>query len=113
MESPTNTIETLVEQAEAYGRTSLELAKLKLLEKTTIVSSSLVSRLGVIIIVSLSAFVLNIGVSLYLGELLGKTYYGFFIVAAFYLLLAVLSHFFLYGWIKKPLTAFILKQVLK
>ncbi|MES2619762.1 MAG: hypothetical protein V4615_02845 [Bacteroidota bacterium] len=112
-ETPVDLIETLYERAESYGKTTYELTKLKSLETTTVVVTSLVSRLSVIIMISLFALVLNIGIALWLGELLGKSYYGFFIVAGFYLLAGVVLHFFLLKWIKKPMSDLIIAQALQ
>lgn len=105
-------IKSLFEIAEAYGKTTYELSKLKLLKATIIVISSLVSRLAVILTLTLFTLVLNIGIALLLGELLGHLYYGFFIVAVLYLIAGVIMHFFLYQWIKKPISKLIIKQVL-
>ena len=69
--------------------------------------------MSVIIMFALFALIMNIGVALFLGELLGKLYYGFFIVAAFYLLAALILHFFMYKWIKKPISDLIIKQALQ
>ncbi|MDB5284384.1 MAG: hypothetical protein JWO06_3459 [Bacteroidota bacterium] len=113
METPGITIKSLFEKGEVYTKTTIELAKLKSLETTTHVVTSLVSRLTVIIMVALFALVLNIGVALLLGELLGKSYYGFFIVAAFYLALGIVFHFFLHKWIKKPISDLIISQALQ
>ena len=113
METPANLIESLIERAEVYGKTTYELSKLKLLETTINVVTSLVPRLSVIIMISLFALVLNIGIALFLGELIGKSYYGFFIVAGFYLLAAIVLHFFLHKWTKKPISEFIIKQALQ
>ncbi len=113
METPVSLIESLVETAEVYSKTTYELSKLKLLEKTTHVATLAVSRFGVIIIFSLFALVLSVGVALLLGELLGKSYYGFFIVAAFYFVTGIVLHFFLSKWIKKPISDSIIKQVLQ
>jgi|SRR6185503_3811149 len=113
METPASTIETLFEKAEAYSKTSYELAKLKSLETTTTVATYLISRLSVIIMISLFALVLNIGIALLLGEVFGKTYYGFFVVAAFYLVAGLVLHYFLHQWIKKPLSDLIITQALQ
>jgi hypothetical protein len=113
METTTTQIETLLERIEAYSKTSIELSKLKSVEMTTMVVTSLASRLSVIILVSLFALVLNIGIALWLGEMLGKSYYGFFIVAAFYLLAGTVLHFFLHKWIKKPVSELIITQALQ
>ena len=113
METPANLIESLFERVEAYGKTTFELSKLKLLETSAIIAGSLVSRLSVILVISLFTLVLSIGIALWLGEELGKSYYGFFIVAAFDLLLAIILHFFLLKWIKKPISELIIKQALQ
>ena len=113
METATQSIESLFEQGETYGKTTIELSKLKALETTTVVVTSLVSRLSVIAMASLFVLVFNVGVALLLGDMLGKTYYGFFIVAAFYLIAAVVLHFFLSHWIKKPLSDLIITQALQ
>ena len=109
---PTN-LESLFEKAEAYSIRSLELVKLKSVERISEVASWVTSRLGVVITISLFAFSLNIGIALWLGELLGKIYYGFFIVAAFYLLVGLVLHLFLHQWIKKPLGDLIIKKALQ
>jgi lipoprotein signal peptidase len=113
METPASIIESLFERVEAYSMTTLELSKLKVLETTTVIVSSLVSHVSVIFSVVLFVLVLNIGIAFWLGELLGKTYYGFFIVAAFYLLVSIILYLFLYKWIKKPLSDMIIVQALQ
>lgn len=112
MEDNAKLVASLLEKATDYGKTTYELSKLKLLETTTIVVPSLASKLIVTIMFSLFALILNIGLALFLGELLGKSYYGFFIVAGFYLIMGIIMFFFLHKWIKKPLSELIIKQAL-
>lgn len=113
MENQSNTIELLIERLEAYIKTTFELSKLKSLETTADVAGSVVSRLAVIIMFSLFGLVLNIGIALWLGECLGKSYYGFFVVAAFYLFAGIILNLFKNKWIKKPLIDLIIKQAFK
>jgi ABC-type dipeptide/oligopeptide/nickel transport system permease component len=113
METVKGLTKTLIEQVGNYSKTTLEITKLKTLYTSSHVATSLISRLSVIIMVSLFALILNIGIALYLGEKLGKNYYGFFIVSAFYLLAALILHFFLAHWIKKPISDLIITQALK
>jgi hypothetical protein len=113
MDTPANSIELLFERAEAYARTTFELSKLKLLETTNIVVTSLIARLSTVLMIAMFSFVLSIAVALWLGDLLGKSYYGFFIVAGFYLLAGVVLHFFLHRWVKKPISELIIKQALQ
>ena len=113
METPVSLVEDLFERGETFSKTSLELVKLKGLETTTVVVTTLISRFSVIITLTLFTLVANAGIALWLGEVLGKSYYGFFVVAGFYLLSGLTLHFFLHKWIKKPLSELIITQALK
>ena len=113
MDEQTGLIESLIEKGEQYGKTTLELLKLKTLDKSADVASYLVSWLIVLIFAVLFFLILNIGVALWLGELLGKSYYGFFIVAGFYALLALIFGVFRKQLIKNPVNNSIIEQVLE
>ena len=113
METSSSLIVELFERTETYGKTSYELTKLKSLETTTNVATPLVARLSVIVVLALCVLILSLGLALLLGDLLGKSYYGFFIVAGGYLTIAFVFHFFLHKWIKKPLSDYIILQVLQ
>ena len=90
METKTILIEPLLEKAEAYSKTSFEILKLKTLHKTADVTSTLVSRSLFTIVISFFAFTINIAIALWLGEVLGKMYYGFLVVASCYALVAII-----------------------
>ena len=113
METPANFIEELFERAEVFGKTTYVLSKFKTLKTTTSVVTALISRLSVIMMISMFILILNIGIALFLGEILGKTYWGFFIVAGLYLLAAIVFHLFMSNWIKKPLFDLIIKKALQ
>lgn len=113
METPKSLIELLYEKIEEYGITTYELTKLKLLKTAALVVPSLLSRLIVVFVISTFILFLSIGIALMLGEWLGKLYYGFFIIAVFYLVVGIVMHFYLHKWIKKPVADLIIKQVLK
>lgn len=111
MESPSSSTELLFESLETYSKTTFELAKFKALEALSKTIAAVFASLGMVIMLSLFVVLFSIGVAMLLGEVLGKIYYGFFIVAAFYLLVGLLSHFFLYQWIKVPIGNILIKQV--
>lgn len=113
METRADLFESLVEKAEDYGRTTYELSKLKTLQTITIVVTSLVSRLIILCTIALFILVLSLGVALLVGDLLGKLYYGFFIVAGFYLLAAIIMKFYLHHWIKRPISELIIVKALQ
>jgi hypothetical protein len=112
METPANLMEKLSESVEAYSRTTFELTKLKALQTTAIVVPSLVSHFSVVPVVFLFALVLNVGIALCLGDLLGKNYHGFFVVAAFNLVAASVLHFLFPGWIRTTVSDLIIKEAL-
>jgi len=113
MASPVHSIKELVDHAESYTKTTFELYKLKLLDKVSTILTSLVSHLAVVIAFTLFVIVLSIGVALWLGALLGKSYYGFFAVAGFYLIAAIVLHFFLRKWLRNPVANMIIKEALQ
>jgi membrane-bound ClpP family serine protease len=113
METPPNTITDLIEKIEIYGKTTLELTKLKLLELIISIVSSIISHLSVFITLFMLLLILNIGIALFLGDIFGKLYYGFFIVAGFYLILGIIMHFFFQNRIKKMVSNAIIKSTFK
>jgi len=112
MDEQSGLIESLIAKGEQYGKTTLELLKLKTLDKSADVASNLVSWLIVVIFAVLFFLILNIGVALWIGELLGKSYYGFFVVSGFYALLAIVFAVFRKSLIKNPVNESIITQVL-
>ena len=106
-------IESLFEKAEEYAKTNVDLFKLKAIDKSADVVSSLASKFIILIVVSLITIMVNIGLALWIGELMGKTYYGFFIVAAFYVLVACMLYIMREQFIKTPVSNSIITQMLK
>jgi hypothetical protein len=113
MDNFTASIETLFERAEDYTRTSAELVKLNAIDKSADVISSLLSRLTVAIFAVMFVLLINIGLSLWIGELIGKPYLGFFIVSSFYLIVSIILYSFKDQWIKIPISDFIITKLLK
>jgi len=105
-----NLLDPLLEKTEAYGKTSFEILKLKTLDKTADISSTLASRSIFALIVSFFAFTINIAIALWLGDLLGKAYYGFLIVAACYGVVAVVL-LILHPFIRNRINNAIIKQL--
>jgi hypothetical protein len=111
MESNPSPIELLLSTVEQHNKTTFELFKLKSVAKSADVASTLISHLAVLVAVSLFALTLNIAISFWLGELLGKIYYGFLIVASFYALVGIIL-LFLHSTIKARLNNSIIMQML-
>jgi len=112
MENQNNSVETLFEKAGEFVETKIELLKLQAVNTTSDVTSSIVSRFAMLLVISLVVVILNIGIALWIGDMLGKVYYGFFIVSGFYILIAVLLYFFGSNWIKGPVQDSLIKKML-
>ncbi len=113
MEENTKLIESLLERATEFGKTSFELVKLKALDKTSDVVSSFIPHSVVFFLIASFMLFFNLGLAFWLGEILGKTCYGFFVVAAFYGFIGIVLHFFMHKWLKKLICNSIIKQLLK
>ncbi|EDP94766.1 hypothetical protein U8527_07590 [Kordia algicida OT-1] len=113
MESTTSHIESIYQKAKAYTETSIELYKLNAIDKTADVISSLVLwiALGTIFVVFL--LFVNIGISLYVGGLLGASYIGFLIVSSFYLLIGLFLYIFNKKLITKPVTDLVIYKLMR
>lgn len=113
MEEKYKYIGSLLESAETYSKTSIDLIKLKTVDKVADGTSSLVAWTAVVIALVLFFITLNFGLAYLIGDLLGqKTYIGFFIVAAFYALAGLILYIFKDKWIKKPLNNSMINQML-
>src|SRR5437868_5966825 len=97
-------VESLVDRAEEYGKTSVELLKLKTVDKATGILSSMAIRFTLFFFFLVAYLLLNVGVSLWIGVRMERVYVGFFPVAGFNLLMALLVFMFRSQWIKTPLS---------
>jgi hypothetical protein len=113
MESNAEMIQSLLEKTVDYGKTSFQLVKLKTLSKTSDITSTYLTRLVVLIFASSFMLFMSLGLAIWIGEILGKSFYGFFVVGGFYGLIGIFIQFFLHKWLKKTLNDYIIEQVLK
>lgn len=112
MENKIICLEPLLARAEEFGKTTYELYKLKLVDKTAQVFSGFISRCVILFFLFMFITIATLGLALWLGDLLGKSYYGFFCVAAFYGLIGCVIYFFLQNKIKKSVSNSVISQLL-
>lgn len=105
-------IESLFNQSKDYVDTRLELYKLKMIDKTTSVASAVISGAALLIVFFIFFVVLNIGVALLIGDLVGKSYLGFLILAAFYAIVGLVLFYKRNKIFKTPLTKMIIGKFL-
>jgi hypothetical protein len=112
MESLTNMFEPLLETAKSYGKTSLELYKLKALNSIAGLLSAAIHHAAVTIVLLLFVLFASIGAAFWLGEILGEIYYGFFCIAGFYMIACIVLVFILKEFIKKHTKDSIISKLL-
>jgi hypothetical protein len=113
MDDAPNTIEIILHRTEEYAKTSFEILKLKTLKTSTAIASSVISRFILILVVVICLLISSLGVSFWIGEILGKVYYGFLIVAAFWAVVGIVLYLFFSKRIKKLISDSIIKKVLE
>lgn len=105
-------LEPLFEKVEDYAKTSYELYKLKTIDKSASILSSIVYGGITIILFSIFFVIVNIGIAIWLGEVLGKMYYGFLCVAGFYGIIGGIVYLFMHKSIKKHISNFVISKLL-
>lgn len=113
MENIATNIEKLYEKAENYTKTSIDLVKLKAIDKTSEIISSLAVVISVAFIVAIFTLFLNIGIALWIGDELNNMALGFFIVSAFYLIVGIIIFINRNSFIKVPIDNLIVGKLLE
>jgi hypothetical protein len=111
-EDPT-LIDNLFKRVTEFSITYIELLKLKTINRVSEVLSVIFPDIIVSTLIIVSLLFINLGLAFWLGDVLGKVYLGFLVVAAFYFLLGFISHFFMRGWFKKVAANYFIKQFFK
>lgn len=111
MEHNTTTIEKLLEKAEIYSKTTLELLKYEAVYKSADIFSNLAVKLSITLVVVMFLLFINIGLALFLGNYLGEVYYGFIAVGLAYLFISIVLFIFKEEWIKNPVSNFIISKM--
>jgi hypothetical protein len=113
MNNQPNLIESLIGNSTDYVETRVKLAKLKLVDKTSNVASSLLSFIPLVIIFLIVFILLNIGIALLIGDLLGKAYWGFLILSALYIITGLVLYNQRDKWVKVPFANMLIRKFLK
>ncbi|NMH28920.1 phage holin family protein [Flavobacterium silvaticum] len=90
MQDKIEIVKDLAQKAEEFAKTNIELYKLKAIDKGTDVFSSVASAIIISLIFVFFVTMISFGIALWIGESLGHLYYGFLIVAGFYLLIGII-----------------------
>lgn len=103
MNPNTPSITLLFERIASYEQTTLELIKLSFVDKFAEIVSSIVFQIIIGFLIFMFALTLNVGAAFWIGDLMGKTYLGFFMVAFFYAIITSILFSFGSNLIKERL----------
>lgn len=103
----------LFERAKEYVNTTIELKKLTVIHAVVKMVGSLASGLILVVVGLFFLVFLSVAFALYLGEVLSSAYQGFFIVALFYFILAVVIALMSKNYIQNPLINKLISKILK
>ena len=106
-------IEHIYERVEQYVLTTVELYKLKALQKLAETATSIVTSLMMLIFGLLFLLFVSIGLAVYLGEVLGKMHFGFMIVAGIYLVFAIIIYSLRAKVLKDKVSTYIVRKIFK
>jgi len=112
MDNNAHFFESIIEKAEDYFETKFQLIRLKTVDKSSDVVSSVIAGLAVALILIISTLLLSVGLALWIGKLTGESYYGFFIVAGVYLIAALIVNVVKKTLIKKRIANSFIDKVL-
>jgi hypothetical protein len=87
MENDTTDVEELFYKLKDYGETTLDLLKLKAINKILRFSSAMILSFFSLVLLFLILICISIGLALLIGLWLGHAYWGFFIMALVYIII--------------------------
>lgn len=112
MESLTDQLGNIVAKAAEVAETKVEIWKYKTAAKVSSALSSFIVMIVLFALAAISIFILSIGAAIFIGNSLGNTAYGFFILTGFYMIVGFLFYLRRKHWIREPLSRFIANKII-
>ena len=112
MQEEINSVEKLTENLKGYVNTRYEIITLQVTQQTANIGSKSVAIILIGLFIGMFLLFVNVALAFYISSLLQNNYAGFFIVAGFYLVLALIILLFRKKLIIIPIRNVIIKQFL-
>lgn len=106
-------VELLMEKGNDFLSAKIGLYKLKAIDKSSDVAAEAASKSIVSLIFLIAFLIANIGIAILLGEWLGKSYVGFFIVAGFYLIAGFIVMLMQKKWLRDPIADKLVEKMMQ
>ena len=87
--------------------------RLKFVDKASEALSAVTTGMSIFVVFAFAVFAVSIGLALMLGDLLGKSWYGFFVIGGVYAIAGILFYVNRYKWLKKPFDDLFVRVLLK
>jgi hypothetical protein len=113
MESTKGEFSELVDDVKEYIQTNAEIYKLQASEKAADMGALLAINVVLLIVASMAFLFVSIAAAFLIGELLGKTYLGFLIVAGFYVLAGLIVLYARDRGLKESIADSIIRSIYK
>jgi hypothetical protein len=113
MDKQPHVVESLIGNSTEYVDTRLKLFKLKLVDKTSDIASSVVAFVPLILIFLIVFLLLNIGIALLIGDLVGRASWGFLIWTAVYIIAGLVLYKSRKKLVKVPFANLLIRKFLK
>lgn len=113
MQDHKNDLDLLFSDAGDFFETKATLWKLKTVDTLADSVSELAAGLGIISIFAVFVLLVSIALALLLGEWLGKSYYGFFIIGGIYGLICLICYKNRERWLREPVGNLLVRKLLK
>ena len=105
-------IKLLIENVEDFIKTEFQLLKLKSVDKSADIVSTIYASVVILVVATFFVFLLSIGLSMLIGRLLGNLELGFFAMAAFWGIICTVLLLARRKLLKEPAENTIIKKIL-
>lgn len=112
MENKPTSVEELFYKLKDYGDTRLDLFKLKAINKVSSFMSTLIVSVILIVLLFLVLICITIGLGLLIGGWLGNIIWGFFIMAAIYIIIGLVLYTGRNKLLKRPVSDKLIKELI-
>ncbi len=111
IEDKSTSVEDLYNKVKDYAETKLELYKLKAVSKVSGFLSTFIIMIILLLIFFTVILCISIGAALLIGKLLGAAFYGFFVIAALYIIIGLVLYSMRNNLIKRPISNKLIEEM--
>jgi len=112
MENDPTAVEELFYKLKDYGETTVDLYKLKAINKVSGFTSNLIVLIVLIVLLFLILICISAGFALLIGVWLGQAFWGFFIMGVLYLIAGLILFANRRKILKEPISNKLLKELI-